>query len=236
MATLARRRFDDDDDLYDDEGNGPYDKRYPGQRVIADRGKVSVPIMLTDSMPPAYRAAISRRPALYDASAHRPHFAVVDASDPHVKAAERAYHDRSKWLQDAWRNPSGQMQQPPDNSDPDGDEDDGETLSPRDEYIRRTSNMWRTPMASPYAEANAVQAAYIRTAGGGPGPPVPGGEAEMIEAARRGRRPGTPGVTYGAHNPAKFPSWDAASLKDARADADQAHAEMVHRLENAWRR
>ena len=30
-------------------------------------------------------------------------------------------------LQDAWKNPTGQMQQPPDNGDPDGDEDDGKS-------------------------------------------------------------------------------------------------------------
>jgi hypothetical protein len=48
--------------------------------------------------------------------------------------------------------------------------------------------------------------------------------------------PGTPGVTFGQHNPSAFPSRDAAALKDARADADQAHAEMVARLQNAWRR
>jgi hypothetical protein len=130
VAPLARRRFDDEDDLYDSDGNGPYDKRYPGRRVIADKGRVTVPILLTDAMPPAYRAAISRRP-LYDANAHRPHFAVVDASDPHVRAAEAAYHEHNKWLQDAWR---GKGNPPPPLKD-------GE--SPRDAYIRRLSNAWK---------------------------------------------------------------------------------------------
>jgi hypothetical protein len=45
---------------------------------------------------------------LFDANAHRPHFAVVDASDPHVRAAEEAYEARNAYLRDAWRTmPSG---------------------------------------------------------------------------------------------------------------------------------
>lgn len=122
MTVLARRRFDDDD-LYDDDGNGPYDKRYPGQRVIADGGKVRVPVYLTDGRPP--------RRALFDANPNRLHYAVVDASDPHVRAAEAAYHERNKWLQDAWR---GKGNPPPPLKD-------GE--SPRDAYIRRLSNAWK---------------------------------------------------------------------------------------------
>jgi hypothetical protein len=49
-----------------------------------------------------------------------------------------------------------------------------------------------------------------------------------------GRAPSS--VTFGQHAPSAFPSRDAVSLKDARADADQAHAEYVHRISNAWRR
>ena len=37
------------EDFYDDDGNGPYDRRYPGQRVVADRGSVRVPLMLMDA-------------------------------------------------------------------------------------------------------------------------------------------------------------------------------------------
>jgi hypothetical protein len=40
-----------DSEVYDDDGNGPYDPRYPGRRVIADRGKVSVPLLLMDASP-----------------------------------------------------------------------------------------------------------------------------------------------------------------------------------------
>ena len=147
------RRFVDDDDLYDDEGNGPYDKRYPGQRVIADKGRVRVPIMLTDGMP---NWMPPKRRQLYDASHHRPHFAVVDQADPHVRDAERAYYERNKWLQDAWKTPSGQMQQSPDNGS--GDDDDGD-LSPRDRYVRNLQTAYRMPIgqASP-SGADAIEA------------------------------------------------------------------------------
>jgi hypothetical protein len=104
MAPVAQRRYARvDDDLYDDDGNGPYDKRYRGQKVIADGGKVRVPIYMTDAMPPATRAAMSRRSMLFDANAHRPHYVVVDRADPGVREAERAYHEHNAWLQDMAR-------------------------------------------------------------------------------------------------------------------------------------
>jgi hypothetical protein len=186
VAPLARRRFDDADDVFDSD---LYDPKYYPRRVFRDGKGLRVPVMLTDAMPPEYRAAVSRRP-LYDASAHRPHFAVVDASDPHVRAAERAYYERSAWLQDAWKTPTGQMQQPPDNGNGNGngDDDDGEDLSPRDEYINRVSNAWRTPVGNVYgngngSEADAIQRAFIARISPGGGA-RPGAEAEAIEAAR----------------------------------------------------
>ena len=131
MVAVMRRstRNLDDDDLYDDEGNGPYDKRYPGQRVIADKGRVRVPILLTDGMPDWMPP---KRRQLYDASAHRPHYAVVDQADPYVRDAERAYYERSVQLENAWRGP-GNPPPPPLR--------DGE--SPRDAYIRQISNAWK---------------------------------------------------------------------------------------------
>jgi hypothetical protein len=120
----SMRNLDDDDDLYDDEGNGPYDKRYPGQRVIADRGKVSVPILLTDGMPDWMPP---QRRAVFDARNHQPHYAVVDRADPHVRDAERAYYQRSKWLEDAWRGPSNP---PPPEPEPDEDPRDARQISP----------------------------------------------------------------------------------------------------------
>ena len=234
MMRRAMRNLDDDDDVFDS------DPKYYPRKVFRDGKGLRVPVLLTDGMPDWMAM---RRRQLFDANAHRPHFAVVRDDAAHRRAVD-AYEDRNKWLQDAWKNPSGQMQQAPDNSDPDGDEDDGETLSPRDEYIRRTSNMWREPIGNGYSgEADAVQAAFIARISPGGGA-RPGAEAEAIEAARRRRgTPGPPGVTFGQHNPSAFPSRDAASLgasptrslKDARAAADQAHAEYVARISNAWK-
>jgi hypothetical protein len=50
VQVASRRRFDDE---YDEDGNGPFDKRYPGMRVIADKGRVTVPLRLTDSWLPS---------------------------------------------------------------------------------------------------------------------------------------------------------------------------------------
>jgi hypothetical protein len=147
MVAVMRRstRNLDDDDLFDDEGNGPYDKRYPGQRVIADKGRVRVPILLTDGMP---NWMPPKRRQLYDASAHRPHYAVVDQADPHVRDAERAYYERSKMLQDAWRGPA--------NPPPPDDEDDGD-LSPRDRYTRNLQTAYRRPIGNGNG-ADAIEA------------------------------------------------------------------------------
>jgi hypothetical protein len=43
--------FEDQDGVYDDDGNGPYDRRYPGRRIVADKGVVRVPLMLMDAVP-----------------------------------------------------------------------------------------------------------------------------------------------------------------------------------------
>jgi hypothetical protein len=42
------KRNSEDDNLYDADGNGPYDPRYPGQRVVADKGRVMVPLYMMD--------------------------------------------------------------------------------------------------------------------------------------------------------------------------------------------
>ena len=106
--------------------------------------------MLTDGMPdwmpPAPRAA------LYDASHHRPRYAVIDAADPHVREAERAYYDRNKWLQDAWRRPPMRRRRRPD------DDDDDDDLSPRDRYVRNLQTAYRTPIGSNGNGADAIEA------------------------------------------------------------------------------
>ena len=250
MMRRSMRNLDDEEDIND------FDPAYFPRKVYKDGRGPRVRLMLTDAAPPAPRAA------LYDASHHRPRSAVIDAADPHVREAERAYYERSRWLADAWRGPAAQ---PP--ADEPDDDDDDESPRDRyvreisNAYKQTGGYLWATPgprMMEPQTsppvpygprrragftgpigslEADAIQAAYIRTAGGGPGPAVPGGESEMIEAARRRRGGGpTPGVTRGQHDPSAFPSRDAASLKDARAAADQAYGEMCNRLANAWRR
>jgi hypothetical protein len=46
MTTWARgHRLDDDDE------DGPYDPKYPGRKVVADGGRVRVPLYLSDCMP-----------------------------------------------------------------------------------------------------------------------------------------------------------------------------------------
>ena len=136
MVAAIRRRVDDGD-LYDDDGNGPYDKRYPGQRVIGDRGRVRVPIMLSDAMPPEYRAAMSMSLQRNDAARHRPHQLVSDSAELRdaEREAARAYDERNDFLRDAWRSPSNPS--PPDH------DDDG--LSPRDQYVERITSAWRAP-------------------------------------------------------------------------------------------
>ena len=212
MRRSMRNLDDDDEDIND------FDPAYFPRKVYKDGRGPRVRLMLTDSAPPAPRAA------LYDASHHRPRSAVIDAADPHVREAERAYYDRNKWLQDAWKTPSGQIQPPPD----DDDDDDGSPLSARDEYIRRTSNMWREPIGNGYgsSEADAIQRAFMRRITPGA---RPGDEPDAIEAARRRRgTPGPPGVTFG-HGPTK----DAAA---GRALADAAYREYCDRISNGWRK
>ena len=235
MTVLARsRRVDDEDEDIND-----FDPAYFPRKVYKDGRGPRVRLMLTDSAPPSRRA-------LFDARNHQPHFAVVDAADPQVRAAERAYYDRSKWLQDAWRNPSGAMQTPPDNgngngSDPDDDDDpDAVAEASRQAYIDHISNQWRVTgpyafgAAPPRMMGGAVSPPHPSNGGNpyssseadaiqaayicqiSPGGARPGLEGDAIAAARRGR-PGTPvGVSHGPG-----PTADAASLRDA---ADQASA------------
>jgi hypothetical protein len=206
MVAAIKRRFDDDD-LSDADGNGPYDKRFPGQRVIADGGRVRVPIVLTDGMPPEWMRP--PRCALFDARHHRPHYAVVDRADPHVKAAERAYADHNAYLRDAWKTMGGgtggqaHTTAPPADQ-PDEDDDD---LSPRDRYILEISNAYK--MGAPYGGNGA------------------GGDPTQVEAQRR--RWLSPGATPGS---------DAVTAtKDAAvADRDQAYGEYLDRISNGWRR
>jgi hypothetical protein len=183
---------------------------------------------LTDSAP--------QRRALYDANAHRPHYAVVDASDPRVRAAAEARDAWIRGLQDAYRTPVGQpasavavaKPQSPDNGNGDDDDDDdgdddpeGLAARARDEYIARISNAYKT--SGPYAWAAAPPALMASTASprnpsnGGPDDD-PKAAATAVEAQRR--------------------RWNAESpVKDAAvADRDVSYDEYIHRLTTAWKR
>jgi hypothetical protein len=131
MAAAVRRFDDDDDDLYD--------KAYPGQKVVKDGGRVHVGIMLTDAEP----WVRSQYAQLADARVRnaQPHFAVLDAADPAVKAAEQAYAGHNRWLQDAWKTMPSETGGAPKTSAPPADEP-GE--SPCDAYIRRLGSAWKT--------------------------------------------------------------------------------------------
>ena len=139
MAVTQRRIARDDEE-------GPFDPRYPGKKIVADGGRVRVRLNLTDGrpdwMPPIKPIGAPMAQPLYDARHHRPRFAVVDASDPNVMAAERAYADHNAYLRDAWRTmPSGtggaaKTTAPP--ADKPGE-------SARDGYIRRLQTAYLTP-------------------------------------------------------------------------------------------
>jgi hypothetical protein len=106
VAPMMQRRFADldDEDVLDD-----FDPKYFPKRVYKNGRGPKVSLMLTDAMPPEYRAAISRRPtggaqlALYDASAHRPRYA--DLTDARLQdGLRKAAEARDAWvrgLQDA---------------------------------------------------------------------------------------------------------------------------------------
>jgi hypothetical protein len=156
--------------------------------------------MLTDAAPPRSRAA------LYDASHHRPRFADVTDEAANQRAVE-SYEAHERWLSDAWRTPSGQMQQPPVNGNGDGDDEDDNdpdavAEAARQAYIDRVSNAWRTPVG---------KAAASRAIAGPSG-------ATAVEAQRR---------RWNAESAAK----DAAL-----ADRDVAYNEYIHRLTTAWKR
>jgi hypothetical protein len=141
--TAVHRRFNGDADLFDDDGNGPYDKRYPGRKVLADGGKVRVPIMLTDGMPdwmPPIKLVLND----------------AEMRDARQRAddARKAYIAR---ISDAYRTqPLGAGGQPlttaPGSDKPDDDDDD---LSPREKYIKGLQNAYKSGSPS---DANAIEA------------------------------------------------------------------------------
>ena len=125
-VTMRRSRVDDDDDLslYDPEWLAR------GKKVVRDGGVVRTSIMLMDGMP-------NPRPLLFDASMHRPHQIVATDSAQMRdarRASEDAYQARNFQLENAWRGPATPVLPLL---------VDGQ--SPRDAYIERISNAYRTP-------------------------------------------------------------------------------------------
>jgi hypothetical protein len=96
--------------------------------VVRDGGVVRTSIMLMDGVP-------NPRLMLNDASRHRPHQLVSDSTQVRdaEREAARSYEARNDFLRDAWRGSSA----PPLLAVRDGE-------SPRDAYIRRMSNAWKT--------------------------------------------------------------------------------------------
>jgi len=188
----------DDDEVFDD---AIYDRRYFPRRVYKDGCGPRVRLMLTDSAPPPR--------AVFDASAHRPRYAVVDRADPHVRAAEAAYEARNAWLGDAWRTMGG-IGGAAHTTAPPADEQDGE--SPRDAYIRRISSAWKTGNGNSHSADNI--AALTRS------------------WLSPGARPG-PGPGYSDARPAVLRETATQDARDAR---DQAYAGYLNRLTNGWRK
>jgi hypothetical protein len=122
MMRRSMRNLDDDEDVFD---STIYDPKYYPKRVYRDGKGPVVKLMLTDAAPP-------QRRQLYDASAHRPHYAEITDAAANRRAVE-SYEAHNKWLADAWRGPANP---PPPEPEPDED--------PRDAYIRRLSNAWKS--------------------------------------------------------------------------------------------
>jgi hypothetical protein len=61
MALSLRSRRSRSDDEYDEVGDGPYDPKFPGGKVIADCGRVRARLMLTDVGLPVNGVARTQR-------------------------------------------------------------------------------------------------------------------------------------------------------------------------------
>ena len=152
---------------------------------------------------------------MFDARNHQPRSA--DLTDARLQdglhKAAAAYRERSERLQDAWRGPGD----PPPPALKDGQ-------SPRDQYIDRITNAWRTPIGQAPDNGNGDGNGGDNFARSSP-------DADNIERARQSWiSPGAkPGGGFG----------DARVLretKDAAAARDEAYALYLDRLTNGWRK
>jgi hypothetical protein len=229
VAHALRRRVDDNE--YDENGDGPYDKRYPRRmKVIADRGRVRVPMYMTDGMPNWMPQAT------FDASAHRPHCAVLDTAEfLDAQRRDRAYEGYVRGLKDQWRGvmagPGATYWGGEDDevgNGPDG-EDGDDAEAARQAWIERMSSAWQQPTARFDLDhyARSVWAAQNAITGGSPE------AAAQVEATQRRMSMSQPGATaasVGAERRRLRPH-DAAAL----ADKGAAYEAYCRRIENEWR-
>ena len=106
----------------------------------------------------------------------------------------------------------------------------------REDYIERTTNAWRYPVAANPDAWNAPfplpgespRDAYVRQLSTTPNRnyPAPGDDADDIEAQRQ--RWLSPGATAGM-------STDASPAPAAAADRDRAFGEYLDRISNGWK-
>jgi hypothetical protein len=199
---LKRRRVEDDDE------DGPYDPKYPGQQVIADGGRVRAKMFLMDNGLPDWMQPRRAQPMMdarsyqrvldsyrltdRQAAMHRPH--QVSLSDPTVRRARVVCEDaRDEWLDRIRDDFRGSAAGPSrgdvisGGGDPDDDGDDDlppgvdETEFARAQMIQRAENDWKrgAPMF--------VGASAGPSPGGWADYPRSGGpyNADQVEAMRR---------------------------------------------------
>ena len=198
MAALTRHI---DDETFDAD---IYDPAYFPRKVVRDGKGLRVPVMLTDGMPhwmPPRRPLFEAAPSRDNARHHQPRYAVVDASDPHVRAAEAAYEARNKWLQDAWRTPTGGAGGAPVTTAPAADQpDDADANPPETPTSGGSARLGRRAMAT--APALTTSSAFARA--GFPPARNPAAVLAMrvFHEKRRTRRPiamwPTPGISTGS--------------------------------------
>jgi hypothetical protein len=243
-----RRKPIEDDELYD--------PRYPRHmEVVRDGGRVSVPLMLSDSASglvqrsPVMDARMRQHQSLLDhysrvgasalrGSAHRPHCLISDSAEARIARAG-AEQARDGWiagLTDAWRNPVGPTV--PRRGD------DFEDIPPgsRSDFSSDVDNArLRQPGIDPDADDDGDDAErayeernrYLESAWkqGAQGP-----WARSVWAAQSAVKSGAPdnaARVEALRRRTTYERRDTMSDAEARQDRDQACDEMVNRLQNA---
>jgi hypothetical protein len=227
-----------DDEYYDEDGNGPYDKGWlrRGVRIIADKGVVRTSFFLMDhaaSRRYAVGDAVRQHQRLLDsyrltdaeAARYKPHEARL--SDADLRQREDA---RRRWLmeqRDAWKEPPGAVGGilPPDDNggddedNGDGDDDRTEAQKARDEWIEAQSNAWRGAAAGP---------SLSHTYSG------PTEYARGVWSAQNAIKPGSP-IAWAQVEAARRKT-TRESPTDAGDDRVRAYSEYLNRIATDWMR